>query len=77
MRIFARDAVWELSDGLGAFGGAAAVRGFLEDFRSAYESFNSEPEEVLDMDGAIIFVMIRHTGRLPGGGHVERRSRGS
>ena len=74
MRPFAPDVVWESLDGLGVFEGATAVRGFLEDFRNAYESFESEPEEILDMGGGIIFVVIRHTGRLRGGaGRVQQR----
>jgi ketosteroid isomerase-like protein len=74
MRPFAPDVVWESLDGLGVFEGATAVRGFLEDFRIAYESFQSEPEEILDMGAGIIFVAIRHTGRLRGGaGRVQQR----
>jgi ketosteroid isomerase-like protein len=74
MRLFAPDVVWESLDGLGTFEGATAVRGFLEDFPSAYESFDSEPEEILDMGGGITFVAIRHTGRLRGGGgRVQQR----
>ena len=74
MRLFAPDVVWESLDGLGTFEGATAVRGFLEDFPSAYESFETEPEEILDMGGGIIFAVIRHAGRLRGGaGRVEQR----
>jgi ketosteroid isomerase-like protein len=74
MRIFAPDIVWESLDGLGIFEGTSAVRGFLEDFRSPYESFETEPGEILDMGGGIIFVAIRHAGRLHGGaGRVEQR----
>jgi ketosteroid isomerase-like protein len=74
MRLFAPDVVWESLDGLGMFEGATAVRGFLEDFPSAYESFDSQPEEILDVGGGIIFVVIHHTGRLRGGaGRVQQR----
>ncbi|HEY2181782.1 MAG TPA: nuclear transport factor 2 family protein [Solirubrobacteraceae bacterium] len=74
MGLFAPDAVWESLDGLGTFEGATAVRGFLEDFRSGYESFDTEPEAVLNLGGGIVFVVIRHTGRLRGGaGGVEGR----
>jgi ketosteroid isomerase-like protein len=74
MGLFAPDVVWESLDGLGMFEGAAAVRGFLEDFRSGYESFETEPEEILDMGRGIVFVVIRHTGRVRGGaGAVEGR----
>lgn len=67
MGLFAPDVVWESLDGLGMFEGARAVRGFLEDFRSGYESFDTEPEEILNVGGGIVFVVIRHTGRLRGG----------
>jgi ketosteroid isomerase-like protein len=74
MALFAPDVVWESLDGLGTFEGASAVRGFLEDFRSGYESFDTEPEEILNVAGGIVFVVIRHTGRLRGGaGGVEGR----
>lgn len=74
MGLFAPDVVWESLDGLGMFEGATAVRGFLEDFRSGHESFDTEPEEILDMGGGIVAVVIRHTGRLRGGaGGAEGR----
>ena len=44
MGLFAPNFVWESLDGLAVFEGATAVRRFLEDFRSSYESFDSEPE---------------------------------
>lgn len=68
------DVVWESLDGLGVFEGATAVRRFLEDFGSAYESFQTDPEQILDIGGGIIFAVIRHTGHLRGaGGPVEGR----
>jgi ketosteroid isomerase-like protein len=74
MGLFAPDVVWESLDGLGTFEGAAAVRGFLEDFRGGYESFDTEPEEIVNVGVGIVFVVIRHTGRLRGGaGGVEGR----
>jgi ketosteroid isomerase-like protein len=74
MGLFAPDVVWESLDGLGMFEGATAVRGFLEDFRSGYESFDTEPEKLVDLGGRIVFVVIRHKGRLRGGaGGVEGR----
>jgi ketosteroid isomerase-like protein len=66
--------VWESLDGLGVFEGPAAVRGFVEDFQRGYESFHTEPEEILDLGDGIAFAVIRHTGRLRGGaGDVEGR----
>ncbi|HEY4451766.1 MAG TPA: nuclear transport factor 2 family protein [Solirubrobacteraceae bacterium] len=74
MGLFAPDVAWESLDGLGMFEGATAVRGFLEDFRSGYETFDTEPEEILEVGDGVIFVVIRHKGRLRGGaGGVEGR----
>ncbi|HEY4426858.1 MAG TPA: nuclear transport factor 2 family protein [Solirubrobacteraceae bacterium] len=72
--LFAGDVVWESLDGLGVFEGVTAVRGFLEDFAAGYESFDTEPEEIRDMGGGVVFAVIRHKGRLAGGaGAVEGR----
>src|SRR5436190_14400336 len=74
MRAFAPDVVWEPLDGLGVFEGATALRCFLEDFRSAYDWFDSEPETILDMGSGIVFVVSRHSGRVGGAaGPVEGR----
>ena len=74
MRFFAPDVVWRSFDGLGTFEGIPAVRGFLEDFGSAYELFDSQPEEILHMGGGVLFAVIRHEARLgSGAGRVEAR----
>ena len=40
MSFFAPDAVWDMSAmGLGVFKGAAAIRGFIEDWIGAYEEY--------------------------------------
>jgi ketosteroid isomerase-like protein len=72
--LLAPDVVWESLDGVGVFEGPTAVRGFVEDFQGGYESFHTEPQEILDLGHGIAFAMIRHTGRLRGGaGDVEGR----
>jgi ketosteroid isomerase-like protein len=72
--LLAPDVVWESLDGLGVFEGPTAVRGFVEDFQRGYESFHTEPEEIVDMGDGIAFAVIRHTGRLRGGaGDLEGR----
>jgi len=73
MSIFAPDVVWESLDGLGVFAGAAAVRGFLEDWLSTYEVLNIEREEVIDLGSGVAFVVGRESGRLLGSGRVEQR----
>jgi len=46
----------------------------LEDWLSAYEVFDTEPEEVGDLGGGITFVVVRQGGRLLGAiGRVEQR----
>src|SRR5580704_5526560 len=66
MSLYAPDGVWESLDGLGVFGGTTAVRGFLEDWLSSYEVFDTEPEEVLDMGNGITFFVACQSGRLLG-----------
>ncbi len=74
MSLYAPDVVWESLDGLGVFDGPTAVRGFLEDWLSSYEVFDTEPEDVLDLGGAITFVVVRQSGRLLGAaGRIEQR----
>lgn len=72
----APDAVWE-AVGLGtSFEGVAAIRGFLEDWLSAYEEFEMEPEEILDLGNGVVFVGTRLTGRpvgSPGSALMRRR----
>ena len=75
MSIFAPDVVWESLDGLPAFEGASAVRGFLSDWLSSYEVFHIDLEEALDMGGGIAFAVGGQGGRLLGAaGRVEGRS---
>jgi ketosteroid isomerase-like protein len=59
------DAVWE-AVGMGtSFEGVAAIRGFLEDWLSAYEEFEIEPEEILDLgNGALMGRSARRRHRL-------------
>jgi ketosteroid isomerase-like protein len=73
MRIFAPDVVWESLDGLGVFAGAMAVRGFLEDWLSAYEVLNIELEQVIDLGSGVAFIVGRESGRLLGSGRLEQR----
>jgi ketosteroid isomerase-like protein len=66
MSIYAPDAVLE-SIGMGAsFEGVAAIRGFFEDFTSAYEEYGVEPEEIRDLGNGVVFSVIVQQGRLVG-----------
>ena len=74
MSIYAPDAVLE-SMGMGtSFEGVAAIRGFFEDFTSAYEEYGVEPEEILDLGNGVVFGVIVQQGRLVGSSaHVQMR----
>lgn len=63
---YARDAVLE-SMGMGAtFEGAAAIRGFFEDFIGAYAVFEVEPEEILELGGGVVLSVALQRGRPAG-----------
>jgi len=71
---YARDAVLD-SMGMGAsFEGVAAIRGFFEDFISAYEEFEVEPEEILDLGNGVMLSVAVQQGRPVGSsGRVQMR----
>jgi ketosteroid isomerase-like protein len=74
MRLLAPDVVWESLDGIGVFDGASAVRAFLGDWLSAYEVFEMELDEVLEIGGGIALAEGRQAGRLlRAAGRVEQR----
>ena len=67
MIFYAPDAVWDMSPfGMGTFEGLAAIRGFFEDWMRAYEEYEMEPEEILDLGNGVGFVVTRLTGRPVG-----------
>jgi ketosteroid isomerase-like protein len=74
MRFYARDAVWE-SPPLGTrFEGLSAIRGFHEDWLSAYDEFRAEPEGILDLGYGVLFTIVRQDGRPAGStGRVQTR----
>ncbi|MGC2373654.1 MAG: nuclear transport factor 2 family protein [Solirubrobacteraceae bacterium] len=63
LSFYAPDAVWEAVSLGTSFEGVAAIRGFLEDWLGAYEEFEMEPEEILDLGSGVVFVVTRLTGR--------------
>lgn len=74
MRIYAPDAVWDASDGLGVFEGAGAIRRLFEDWRTAYEDLEVKPEEILDLGGGVVLTRVLQMGRLVGSkGQVQAR----
>jgi ketosteroid isomerase-like protein len=67
LSFFAPDAVWDLSSaGIGRFEGAAAIRGFLDDWFAAYEDYTTEPDEVLDLGNGVVSAVTRQYARLSG-----------
>jgi ketosteroid isomerase-like protein len=74
MSFYAPEAVWE-SPPLGTrFEGVSAIRGFHEDWISAYDEFRAEPEEILDLGRGVMVTIVRQDGRPVGStGRVETR----
>src|SRR5438105_13999979 len=66
MSFFASDAVWEAVSLGTSFEGVAAIRGFFEDWLGAYEEYEMEPEEILDLGNGVVFVVVRLTARPVG-----------
>ncbi len=69
------DPVWDMSPiGLGVYEGAAAIRGFFEDWIATYEDWKTEPVEILDLGGGVVFVLLLQDARLVGSRrHVSLR----
>jgi ketosteroid isomerase-like protein len=66
MRLFAPDAVWETLSLGTSFEGVAAIRGFFEDWGGAYEEFEMEMEEALDLGNGVVFAVTRLSARPAG-----------
>jgi len=73
--IHAAAAVWDLSDaGLGSFEGVEAIRSFLKDWFGAFEDYQADVEEAVDLGDGVIFVVVNATGRPVGmDASVEQR----
>ena len=71
---YAPDALLD-SMGMGAsFEGTAAIRGFFEDFIGAYEEWQVDAEEILDLGNGVTFIVALQQGRPFGSsGHVQMR----
>jgi ketosteroid isomerase-like protein len=68
--LYADDAMYDMSaTGLGVFEGRAAIRRFYEDFRSSYETFEFEYEDVRDLGHGVSFFVIINRGRPHGSAH--------
>ena len=69
------DPVWDVSPmGLGVYEGPAAIRGFFEDWIGAYEEWEIEPEEILDLGNGVVLAVLLQSARPAGSdGHVRLR----
>jgi ketosteroid isomerase-like protein len=64
MSFYAPDAVWESVGMRTSFEGRTAIRGLWEDVTVAYEEFEFQPPEILDLGNGVIFGVDRSSGRL-------------
>src|SRR5207249_754736 len=73
MRDYDDDSVLDLSPaGLGSYEGQAAIRGFLQDWIGAWEEFEFEPEQILDLGNGVVFAAARQNARPVGStGYVQ------
>jgi ketosteroid isomerase-like protein len=75
MSIFAADAVWETPPLGTRFEGVAAIRGFFEDWTSAYDDHEFEPDEIVDLGNGVVFAVVRQDARPAGStGRVRQRA---
>jgi ketosteroid isomerase-like protein len=74
LSFYAPDVVWEGRELGAGFEGAAALRRFFDDWSGAYEEFEVEPEEILELGNGVVFAVIRQNARPAGStGYVEMR----
>ena len=70
---YAPDAVYRATE-IGTFEGAGAISGLLEEFVGAYEEFQAEREEIIDLGNGVTFAVTILAGRLLGSnGKLELR----
>jgi ketosteroid isomerase-like protein len=75
LSIFAADALWETPPLGTSFEGVAAIRGFFEDWTTAYDEHEFEPEEILDLGHGVVFAVARQDARPVGStGCVQTRA---
>jgi len=62
---YAPDAVYRGTE-IGTFEGAGAIRVLVEEFVGAYEEFQAEREEIIDLGNGVTFAVTVFNGRLVG-----------
>jgi ketosteroid isomerase-like protein len=74
MNFYAPDAVLNSMGMRTSFEGVAAIRGYFEDFINAYEEYEVESQEILDLGNGITFGVLLQQGRPVGSsGRVQMR----
>jgi ketosteroid isomerase-like protein len=77
MSFYAPDAVWEAREMGTSFEGEAAIRRLCEDWISAYESYEIEPEEIVDLGNGVVFAVNHQKARLVGSSGDVRLRQGT
>src|SRR5690348_6569297 len=66
--MYGPDTVWDITPmGLGVYQGPAAIRRFFEDWTGAYEEYQLEAEQIVDLGHGVVFVVAHQSGRPVGG----------
>ena len=75
MSSYRPDDVFDMSPmGLGIYEGLVAIRCFYEDWIDAYEEFEANPEDILDLGNGVVVAVIGQSARPVGStGHVRLR----
>ena len=61
------DPVWDMSPmGMGVHQGSAAIRRFFEDWVAAYEEFQLEAKEIVDLGNGVTLGVFQQDARLAG-----------
>jgi ketosteroid isomerase-like protein len=67
MSFYGPDPVYDVSPmGIGIFRGRAAIRSFLVDWMTSFESYKEEVEEIVDFGNGVTFTAVRESGRPTG-----------
>jgi len=78
MRDYDDDSVLDLSPaGLGTYEGQAAIRGVLQDWMGAWEEFEFEPEQILDLGNGVVFAVALQNARPVGSTGYVRMHQGN
>ena len=74
LKDFAPDAAWDAVPLGQSFQGAAAIRSFLADWRSTYEEYEIEPQDIRDLGNGVVLAVVSQITR-PVGSTTRTRMR--